>query len=149
MQGGSRYAVRLTYDAGCLMVYCACAYFAEFNRCKHLWAAVLEADRRGVLREAANGGALRLARDADPDDERELANWQFDLPEPPPPQTHPWEEYLADIRHSLDAKEVEGAGVAAGVRDPLRDGPRTRRKPRAPLCSNCFRGRGKKTGTGL
>src|SRR5450631_3552800 len=101
VQGGSRYPVRLTYEDGRLALYCACAYFSDFGRCKHLWAAVLEADRRGVLGEAANGGALRLCRDADPDDERELSRWQFDVPVPLPPSAPPWQEYLADIRHSL------------------------------------------------
>ena len=53
VQGGQRYTVRLTYEAGRLLVYCSCPYFADYGRCKHLWAAVLEADRRGVLGEAA------------------------------------------------------------------------------------------------
>ena len=52
VQGTSRYPVRLTHEGDRLLVYCACAYFADFGRCKHLWAAVLEADRRGVLGEA-------------------------------------------------------------------------------------------------
>ena len=61
-----------------------------------------------------NGGALRLARDADPDDERELARWQFRPPEPPPPpQAPPWQEYLTDIRNSLETKKAEGPGLAA------------------------------------
>src|ERR1017187_10287121 len=77
VQGTSRYLVRLTHENGRLLVYCACAYFADFGSCKHLWAAVLEADRRGVMREAVNGGALRLYRDADPDDDRELAHWHL------------------------------------------------------------------------
>ena len=105
VQGGNRYNIRLTYEDGRLLVFCSCSYFADFGRCKHLWAAVLEADRRGVLGEAVNGGALRLARDADPDDERELARWQFRPPEPPPPQAPPWQEYLTDIRNSLETKK--------------------------------------------
>lgn len=105
VQGTSRYPVRMTYDAGRLLVYCACEYFKDFSRCKHLWAAVLEADRRGVLGEAGNGGALRLHRDADPDDERELARWQFRPAQQPKVQTPAWEEYLADIRQSLDVKK--------------------------------------------
>jgi superfamily II DNA or RNA helicase len=105
VKGSSLYAIRMTHEDGRLLVYCGCAYFADFGRCKHLWAAVLEADRRGVLGEAANGGALRMSRDADPDDEREPADWQFDASVPPPPQTPAWQEYLSDIGHSLDAKK--------------------------------------------
>ena len=51
VQGSSPYTIRLTHETDRLAVYCACAYFADFGRCKHLWAAVLEADRRGVLGE--------------------------------------------------------------------------------------------------
>jgi superfamily II DNA or RNA helicase len=107
VQGTSRYPIRITYEGDRLLVYCACAYFADFGRCKHLWAAVLEADRRGVLGEAIKAGALRLYRDADPDDERELARWEFRQPEPPPPQKQPWQEYLTDIRQSLEIKKLK------------------------------------------
>src|ERR1035437_7672760 len=59
VQGSSPYPVRMTHQGDRLLVYCACPYFADFGRCKHLWAAVLEADRRGVMGEALKGGALR------------------------------------------------------------------------------------------
>ncbi len=107
VQGTSRYPVRMTHEIGRLLVYCACPYFADFGRCKHLWAAVLEADQRGVLGEALKDGPLRLYRDADPDDDRELARWQFQPPKPPPPQTPPWQEYLTDIRQSLELKKLK------------------------------------------
>ena len=109
VQGSSPYSIRMAHESGRLLVYCACPYFAGFGRCKHLWAAVLEADRRGVLGEAAKGGALRLCRDMDPDDAREPAHWEIHVPALPPPQTPPWQEYLTDIRHSLDAKKLKTA----------------------------------------
>src|ERR1019366_5855346 len=111
VQGGNRYPIRMTHEAGRLSVYCACAYFADYGRCKHLWAAVLEADRRGVLGEAARGGALRLCRDPEPDDERQLARWEPHIAAPPPtlplPRTPPWQEYLTDIRRSLEEKKLK------------------------------------------
>src|ERR1039458_1168805 len=107
VQGSSPYTIRLAHESGRLLVYCACPYFAEFGRCKHLWAAVLEADRRGVLGEASKDGALRLCRDVDPDDRRDPAHWEVHAPAPPPPQTPAWQEYLTDIRHSLDAKKLK------------------------------------------
>jgi superfamily II DNA or RNA helicase len=108
VQGGNRYPIRMTHEAGRLSVYCACAYFADFGRCKHLWAAVLEADRRGVLGEAARGGVLRLCRDPEPDDERQVGRWESHIPAPapPPPRSPPWQEYLTDIRRSLDEKKL-------------------------------------------
>jgi superfamily II DNA or RNA helicase len=102
VQGGQRYTVRLTYETGRLLVYCSCPYFADYGRCKHLWASILEADRRGVLGEAASSAALRLHRDTDPDDEPEWDPWQRPSR---PPSTPPWQEYLTDIRHSLEAKQ--------------------------------------------
>src|SRR5664279_4064299 len=106
VQGTNRYPIRMTHEDGRLSVYCACAYFIDFGRCKHLWAAVLEADRRGVLGEATRVGALRLCRDPDPDEGRELTRWEIHEPHPPPPQSPPWQEYLTDIRQSLDAKRL-------------------------------------------
>src|ERR1019366_10746046 len=94
-------------ENGRLLVYCACPYFEECGRCKHLWATGLEADRRGVLGEAVRDGALRLVRDADPDDERELPGWEFHSPAPPLPKNPAWEEDLTHIRQSLDAKKLK------------------------------------------
>ena len=62
VQGTNRYPVRMVHEGGRLSVYCACSYFAEFGRCKHLWAAVLEADRRGVLGEAISRRPLPYGR---------------------------------------------------------------------------------------
>src|ERR1035437_533393 len=107
VQGGNRYPIRMTHESGRLAVYCACAYFADFGRCKHLWAAVPEAARRAVLGEATKDGPLRLCRDPDPDDEPEPARWEIHVPAPSPPQTPPWQEYLTDIRHSLEAKKLK------------------------------------------
>jgi superfamily II DNA or RNA helicase len=109
VQGSSRYPIRITHEGDRLSVYCACAYFTDFGRCKHLWAAVLEADRRGVLGEATKGGALRLCRDTDLDDDDpgELTPRDIPLPRPQPPRTPPWQEYLTDIRRSLDEKKLK------------------------------------------
>src|ERR1035441_6932234 len=105
VQGSSPYTIRLTHETDRLAVYCACAYFADFGRCKHLWAAVLEADRRGVLGEASRGGTLRLCRDTEPGDDRQVTPWEPHMPPPAPPRTPPWQEYLTDIRRSLDEKK--------------------------------------------
>ena len=106
--GGSRYPVRITFEEGLLSVYCACSAFEEGGRCKHLWAAILEADKRGVLGEAQRGGALRVVRDAEAEDIARPVNLrraQVALA----PATPPWQEYLADIRQSLDNKRVKAA----------------------------------------
>ena len=115
VQGTSRYPIRMTYIDSRLSVFCACAYFADFGRCKHLWAAVLEADRRGVLGEASRDGALRLCRDPDPDVEPDFVPWEAPVPLPQSqfrslplaPQPPAWQEYLSDIRRSLDDKKLK------------------------------------------
>src|SRR5260370_12922697 len=58
VQGTSRYPIRMTHAGNRLLVFCACAYFADFGRCKHLRSAVREPDRRGVLEEAIKPHAL-------------------------------------------------------------------------------------------
>ncbi len=50
--GGRPYQVQISHDEGRLLAFCECPYFEEYGQCKHLWAAVLEADRRGALSEA-------------------------------------------------------------------------------------------------
>src|SRR6266487_1097885 len=60
VMGGSLYNVTMRYDDGRLVVFCECPYFADNGECKHLWAAVLEADRLGALREAQSARYLKL-----------------------------------------------------------------------------------------
>ena len=127
-------------------MYCACPYFADFGRCKHLWAAVLEADRRGVLGEAVAGGALRLYRDADPDDEREVGPLAVSPARAPAAATPPWQEYLTDIRHSLETKRLKAPLLAPGIRNPLRDRPRRVAGSPARSCWNCISRSRKKNG---
>src|ERR1019366_6309691 len=72
--GGRPYEVRVTYDEGRLLVSCECPYFADFGQCKHLWAAILEGDRRGALGDALHARYLKL------EDESEL-DWEGDDPD--------------------------------------------------------------------
>ena len=107
--GGSRYPIRLSYHEGLMSVYCACAFFADTGRCKHLWAAILEADKRGILGEAQKGGSLRLVRDMEADEVPRpvaaTARPQFAQQS----RTPPWQEYLADIRQGLENKRIKAA----------------------------------------
>ncbi|MEO8369585.1 MAG: SWIM zinc finger family protein, partial [Candidatus Solibacter sp.] len=115
VQGTNRYTVRLTHEDKRLMVFCSCPYFETNSRCKHLWAAILEADRRGVLGTAVQAPTLRLfveedEAESEAESEVESAD-EFILGTVPryvPPQMHApaWQEYLTDIRHSLDARKV-------------------------------------------
>ncbi len=58
--GGNPYWVEINYDLGRLRVSCECPSFEEYGYCKHVWAALLEADRRGALTEALSAKYLTL-----------------------------------------------------------------------------------------
>ena len=114
VQGTSRYHIRLTYDANQLLVHCECPYFTDFGRCKHLWAAILEADKRGVLGEAARASYLKVHRDVSTQEEAEEDTFdEFDMTAPRPrispvPHTQQpaWKEYLTDIQASLQSRKL-------------------------------------------
>ena len=55
--------VRLRYADKRLRISCACPYFDDNGECKHLWAAILEADRIGALTLAVAEPDLRVEED--------------------------------------------------------------------------------------
>src|SRR5690349_15855141 len=63
VHGGADYQVALKYDRGTLAISCQCPYFYDNGECKHLWAAVLEADRVGALSTAASDPRLSVQED--------------------------------------------------------------------------------------
>jgi superfamily II DNA or RNA helicase len=106
--GGRPYEVRVTYNDDRLLVSCECPYFADFGRCKHLWAAILEADRRGALQEALRARYLKL------EDEAEF-DWTYDrepfILRPPtaqPPPIPAWQEHLTAIQREMELKKPVG-----------------------------------------
>src|SRR5208282_6012004 len=101
--GGHRYQVRLSYEDEEMMAFCECPYFQETGPCKHLWAAVLEADRRGALAEARNAKNLTLEDDLDLD---EVDATLFSLrPPPSPPRVPAWQQQLNSIRREIEQRK--------------------------------------------
>src|SRR5262244_3769503 len=49
VKGNNSYEVRISAEDDGLEVWCDCIYFEDHGACKHLWAAMREADRRGAL----------------------------------------------------------------------------------------------------
>src|SRR5580692_10795936 len=81
--GGRLYEVRVTYEDGRLLVFCECPYFGEYGTCKHLWAAILEADKRGALADALHAKYLTIDDGSDlddDDDEYEAPGYSFGPP---------------------------------------------------------------------
>jgi superfamily II DNA or RNA helicase len=113
VQGGDLYGVRIGKCDQGLEVWCDCPYFGDYGPCKHLWTALLEADRRGAL-----GGVrevLFLQMEDDPYDEVGpfLPARRTPLPSvPPPPPVPPWQDYLGEVERALKAKSARRASPA-------------------------------------
>lgn len=65
VSGSRLYDVDLKYARGSLMIGCDCPFYVDHGPCKHIWAAILEADRRGSLEEARVSRYLQLEDDLD------------------------------------------------------------------------------------
>jgi len=109
VQGTERYPVRLTYEGNRLVVSCGCLYFRDYGRCKHLWAAILEADRKGVLTNALQANSLRISREQAAVEKPVDPLYATTIRNIAKPRVPAWQEYLADIRGSLDAKQTKSA----------------------------------------
>jgi hypothetical protein len=128
VRGGSLYSVSLRYGDGVLLIGCECRYFEDIGPCKHIWTAILEADRLGALTDAVRAPHLVMQDDfdfvseADIEDEEEewpskppaspVYAWQKPRVQiPPPPQLPAWQEHLAAVQSGL-APKARPAGWA-------------------------------------
>jgi len=105
VQGGDLYDVRMKkFDQG-LEVWCDCPYFEDYGPCKHLWTAMLEADRRGAM--AGVREVLYLQTEVDPWGGEEQAPALFHYLKPPAaPRIPPWQEYLGEVERIIKAKSA-------------------------------------------
>ncbi|MBV8056742.1 MAG: hypothetical protein JO071_16050, partial [Deltaproteobacteria bacterium] len=61
VHGSQTYEVDLNFINGKLSVWCGCPYFGDTgNLCKHLWATIVTADKRGYLGELASAASFGL-----------------------------------------------------------------------------------------
>ena len=65
--GSESYDVKLIWYEGELSLYCSCPYFESDGPCKHLWAVVLAAERKGYL--SAIGRIRKVVEIGTEDDE--------------------------------------------------------------------------------
>src|ERR1700730_3114609 len=72
VQGTRYYEVNIDFDGRTVSLDCECPYFVGYGPCKHLWAAILEAERRGLLSEVVNAPTIEV--DEDFDDDLDLAD---------------------------------------------------------------------------
>jgi len=118
--GSQRYDVWLAREDGDLRVYCVCPYFANGEPCKHIWAAVLEADQRKGLRGLGGDLPNRLTTFTTPRErprpELPSTTWRDtlhqlagrDVPTPAPALTPNGKEilYLLDLPATLKSRQL-------------------------------------------
>lgn len=113
VSGSRLYDVDLKYAKGSLMIGCDCPFYVDHGPCKHIWAAILEADRRGSLEEARVSRSLQLEDDldfVDPDlsdldglDKLIGQSKSWDHGESTTPAQPPlWEERLASVQRNIE-----------------------------------------------
>ncbi len=106
--GNRSYEVDLLYADSALEVYCSCPAFEQYGPCKHIWAAILEADKCGALSAAQQAGTLRLVDGADgfPSDEDDFGEDEDAYP-------------LGDPKIQVPKFDVPAASVARSPAKPL------------------------------
>jgi hypothetical protein len=121
--GTRLYDVELKYADNSLTVGCTCPYFIDHGLCKHIWATILEADRRGSLAEAQASTSLSVEDDLDFEklDDRDGDEFENSIDSVqiwkhgaalPPPQPPLWEERLTAVQRSIEGSQAAVAPVA-------------------------------------
>jgi hypothetical protein len=139
VRGSRLYAVEVDWrqaERGELAGFCECPRFGEAGVCKHLWAAVLEIDLRGIARRVPGHQPLVLVdglgeraveRPDDPGDDAApsrapVVSWTRGA-RPGPPAANPaglpaaWRIHLGELRGSLSRAATGGAGSEAAGRE--------------------------------
>ncbi|MEO7648896.1 MAG: DEAD/DEAH box helicase [Bryobacteraceae bacterium] len=92
--GTTQYDVELTRSGDAIEVFCDCPYFESEGPCKHIWAAVLEADRKNFLLGSVGGGSPALVDPLSMDDEPTTRVWDDDEDEDEEPFVPPSPGYF-------------------------------------------------------
>jgi hypothetical protein len=98
-EGTARYTVSLHREGDELQASCSCPYYQDHGPCKHIWATILQADAKELLRGPSGNGRLKLSEmmpieeededefgdDLDEDDDEidEAEEGEFRLTSPP------------------------------------------------------------------
>src|SRR3954469_12168690 len=118
VRGSREYRLRIGRSGDVFRVSCECPYFFDrLTTCKHIWAAMLEAERRGaLLGDGSIGPDARIETD-DPDEESDV-----EFRSPPAARAPalrstaqaPWEQFLNEFsRHlSTDARATRAPRFA-------------------------------------
>ncbi len=104
VRGGRNYRVEVARDREGFRASCDCPYFTDRAMvCKHIWAAVLEADERGLL---SGNGTLTAAAFLEPEIARTSSRKRPNVPMPLQKAQPPaWQRFLSDLNQRLEATE--------------------------------------------
>jgi len=122
VMGGSIYNVRLTLQGQNLSAWCDCPYFDGTGLCKHVFALLLECDKRGIPAEAQRIKGLDIIAednfDEDIDEFEEDAESLFRDSRkprglaPPSPRFPEWHEHLSTLESRLKRQAPDGRHAA-------------------------------------
>ena len=111
--GTDRYEVELSIVEDALDYSCSCPYFLrDFDVCKHIWAAALAAEQRGLLKDLLVEGAVAPAR-VFSDGRSEKVR----LPTPKKPPEPDWKRSLDSMRGAMDAAQWRAADTAQAEKE--------------------------------
>jgi hypothetical protein len=142
--GSDTYLVDMYRDGVAVFASCTCPYFeGEGMICKHIWATLLEAEKRGYLRGKSNSDPVRLEVDLDSDawnendekgwvecqerEDEEMIRPGYVMPSRFPhfrekrrfqvaPPLPGWRDYLASLSGAMMARQEEEKGRWPGRR---------------------------------
>ena len=105
VEGMQEYHVEITRQADGFFGSCECRYFQDrFEVCKHIWAAVLAADARGLLPPSQPHAWIEPVDTPAERSDPEFARPRHHAAATNPPQ--PWEQFLNDVSQELDAADA-------------------------------------------
>ncbi len=103
VRGSHEYRVRIDRRSDAFAASCECLYFIDRDViCKHIWAVLLEAERRDLLMgSGAIGDAASLV--PEPEDESDPEFAVLRGPRGPRPSRAPWETFLTEFAQQLSS----------------------------------------------
>src|SRR5215204_5896838 len=112
--GTDRYEVELSIVEDALDYSCSCPYYLrDFDVCKHIWAAALAAEQRGLLKDLLLEGAVAPAQTARAQSSGKGGH-QPALKKPPEPD---WKRSLDSMRTAMDAAQWRAADSAPAEKE--------------------------------
>ena len=104
VRGGRNYQVEILFDHDELRGSCDCPYFADRGTiCKHIWAALLEADARKLLGGDGTHPLDRILYPGDFDWTERSTGAGRTAPAPPPAE---WQRFLSAVHQEIDAQQA-------------------------------------------